>query len=321
VKRVLVVTPWSGGFVDVQLGLLREAGHDVRVLRLTVTAGPRWWVVACALLQAAFYRGPRSHRVGAWAEVVHAYGAWPAGLAGHYLSHNWNVPLIIHEHLSPPERLRRLPLAVAVLEDCDRILSPSEGHAAEVSRIAGGRHVEVVPNPVVTGYQDLGCPTGPSRVVCVGRLEGQKGFDRIALASRYHEDATFYFVGAGSQEKGLRSLVNGNAVFVPPVDHADAMRWLRSADVVACPSRHESFGLVAAEAAAMGKPVVATDVGVHAAVATELVPQDAGPREWAAALKRASFAPRLPRLVPGSAPDAFVAAMGRAYEVQRGGDE
>jgi glycosyltransferase involved in cell wall biosynthesis len=174
---------------------------------------------------------------------------------------------------------------------------------------------------VVTGYQDLGCPTGPSRVVCVGRLEGQKGFDRIALASRYHEDATFYFIGAGSQERGLRSLVNGNAIFVPPTDHRGAMGWLRSADVVACPSRHESFGLVAAEAAAMGKPVVATDVGVHAAVATELVPQTAGPREWAAALKRASFAPRLPRLVPGSAPEAFVAAMGRAYEVQRGGDE
>ena len=37
--------------------------------------------------------------------------------------------------------------------------------------------------------------------------------------------------------------------------------WYRSADVLIMPSRSESFGLVALEAAACGIPVVASDVG------------------------------------------------------------
>lgn len=47
----------------------------------------------------------------------------------------------------------------------------------------------------------------------------------------------------------------------PPVGRAELARWFRAADLVAMPSRSESFGLVAAEAQACGTPVVATGVG------------------------------------------------------------
>lgn len=47
----------------------------------------------------------------------------------------------------------------------------------------------------------------------------------------------------------------------PPVGAAELALWYRAADVVAVPSRSESFGLVAAEAQACGTPVVAADVG------------------------------------------------------------
>lgn len=46
-----------------------------------------------------------------------------------------------------------------------------------------------------------------------------------------------------------------------PVEPASLARWYRAADVVAVPSRSESFGLVAAEAQACGTPVVAAGVG------------------------------------------------------------
>ena len=49
--------------------------------------------------------------------------------------------------------------------------------------------------------------------------------------------------------------------FVAPLPHHILSSWYRAADVVLVPSRSESFGLVALEAAACGIPVVASAVG------------------------------------------------------------
>ena len=49
--------------------------------------------------------------------------------------------------------------------------------------------------------------------------------------------------------------------FVPPQPHHLLSSYYRAADVCLVPSRSESFGLVALEAAACGTPVVASAVG------------------------------------------------------------
>ncbi|HWW45665.1 MAG TPA: glycosyltransferase, partial [Acidimicrobiia bacterium] len=49
--------------------------------------------------------------------------------------------------------------------------------------------------------------------------------------------------------------------WVRPVAHERLADWYRAADVCLVPSRSESFGLVALEAAACGTPVVAANVG------------------------------------------------------------
>ena len=58
-------------------------------------------------------------------------------------------------------------------------------------------------------------------------------------------------------ELGLRSQVR----FVEPVPHHLLSTYYRAADLVVAPSRSESFGLVALEAAACGTPVLAAAVG------------------------------------------------------------
>ncbi|HLR55175.1 MAG TPA: glycosyltransferase, partial [Actinomycetales bacterium] len=71
----------------------------------------------------------------------------------------------------------------------------------------------------------------------------------------------------------------------PPVPRLSLPQWFRAADVVAVPSRSESFGLVAAEAQAVGTPVLAADVGGLQTIIKDgdsglLVPTHA-PKDWA----------------------------------------
>jgi D-inositol-3-phosphate glycosyltransferase len=74
----------------------------------------------------------------------------------------------------------------------------------------------------------------------------------------------------------------------PHSPRAELFRWYCAADVVGVPSHNESFGLVALEAQACGRPVVATDVGgLRHAVrdqATGLLVAGQEPGAWADAL-------------------------------------
>jgi len=76
--------------------------------------------------------------------------------------------------------------------------------------------------------------------------------------------------------------------FRPHSPRSELFRWYCVSDVVGVPSYNESFGLVALEAQACGRPVVATDVGglrhaVRAGQTGLLVPgHEPGP--WADAL-------------------------------------
>lgn len=308
----MVITPWVGGFVETQVGLLRTAGAAIEVLVLEHTNGPRALVLLAALWQGFKYR-PRTRP-----DVVHAYSAWPAGIAGWVLAHALRVPLVVHEHLSPPERLARMPFALGVLEGCDAILSPSASHANTISRLVGGKLVTVVPNPVQAVPARSRADDGPrTSVLCLGRFEPQKGFDRIVRASRLMPDVRFHLVGDGTEAARLRQAAGDNVEFSGPCDHEQALAWMSGAGVVACPSRHESFGIVAAEAAALGVPVVATPVGCHETVTRLLVRQDASDAEWASALRAALSASVEPALADDFRPERFVERIIASWESAR----
>ena len=85
--------------------------------------------------------------------------------------------------------------------------------------------------------------------------------------------------------------------FRPHSARAELFRWYCVADVVGVPSWNESFGLVALEAQACGRPVVATDVGGlrHAVDQQEtgLLVTGHESDDWADALARALYEPGL----------------------------
>jgi D-inositol-3-phosphate glycosyltransferase len=91
-------------------------------------------------------------------------------------------------------------------------------------------------------------------------------------------------LGPLASEQGIDDMVD----FRPHSARSELFRWYCVSDVVAVPSYNESFGLVALEAQACGRPVVATDVGgLRHAVRDHysgLLVRGHDEREWADAL-------------------------------------
>ena len=114
----------------------------------------------------------------------------------------------------------------------------------------GARRVVVVPAGVEIP-QSVGPTEDPPHVLYVGRLSEEKGVEELAEATR---GLPRVVVGDGP----LRSLFPDAAGFVPP--RALGPYYERAA-IVVCPSRREGYGVVAREAMAHGRPVVAAAVG------------------------------------------------------------
>jgi D-inositol-3-phosphate glycosyltransferase len=111
-------------------------------------------------------------------------------------------------------------------------------------------------------------------LLVVGRIQPLKGIDLAlrCLAELDHPRAHLVVVGGPSGAQGetelarLRNLtvdlgLADRVRFEPARPHDTLASYYRAADVVLVPSRTESFGLVALEAAACGTPVVASAVG------------------------------------------------------------
>jgi glycosyltransferase involved in cell wall biosynthesis len=103
-------------------------------------------------------------------------------------------------------------------------------------------------------------------VVAVGRLAFQKGFDvllhahaRLRAAGVDHHVA---ILGEGERRDELTALVQAlgvsDSVFMPGFV-TNPYSLMRAARAFVLPSRFEGFGMVVAEALAVGVPVVATD--------------------------------------------------------------
>jgi len=106
---------------------------------------------------------------------------------------------------------------------------------------------------------------GPRRggpvIAALGRLHPNKAFDTLIRGFASLEEGTLWLGGDGPDRAMLAALANelgiaGRVMFLGWQDDPQAV--IRGADIFVCPSRHEPFGNVIAEAMACGKPVIST---------------------------------------------------------------
>jgi glycosyltransferase involved in cell wall biosynthesis len=168
-------------------------------------------------------------------------------------------------------------VARPVVDGAQLVIATSELERDEI--VAGGvaaDRVVVRPNgfpPLVHGPRNgrlraqLGLGEGDPLVLSVGRITRKKGLDLLVDAMRDIPDARLAIVGPDDHD-GTSALIErvraadglGDRIHVvPPLDEAVLPDVYAEADVFVLPSRGESFGMVAAEAAAAGTPSVVTD--------------------------------------------------------------
>jgi len=265
VKLVVLTTSYprdrddvAGTFVRDSVEALRADGCDVRVVspasfrHFGIAYGDGivnnlrrapWKVALLPLFFLSFTAAAR--RASRDADVVHAHwlpSALPAvATRKPFVLQLWGSDVALARHVRP--------LAHSLARRAGIVVCASNSLADDARRL-GARDVRVIPSPVAIP-ETVGEPDDPPHALYVGRLSEEKGVRELADAAR---GLPLVVVGDGP----LRSLFPESVGFVPP--HELGPYYERAA-VVVVPSRREGYGMVAREAMAHGRPVVATAVG------------------------------------------------------------
>jgi D-inositol-3-phosphate glycosyltransferase len=181
----------------------------------------------------------------------------------------------------------RIQAETQIAHEADLLIASTVDESGELVRAyrADPNRVAVVPPGVdLSMYQPtdreearqkIGYGSG-RLVLFVGRLERLKGVDiairaLALLRDRQHDDVRLLIVGEDSfdadesEKERLRHFASRVGVrdrvdFLGSVAHHELPYFYSAADVCVMPSYSESFGLVALEAQACGRPVVCSDV-------------------------------------------------------------
>ena len=217
--------------------------------------------------------------------VAHDWLGLPAGME----ARSMGIPLVFHVHGLETGRSERPNPQLVALERkgatvADLVITVSEamkrelasmGVPAEKVRVCyHGVDTEffdpksVDPRAMETLREKYGYAKGDIIVLFVGRLEPVKGvkelFSAMPLVLAEHERVKLLIVGKGSLETWAREELQkqGNVRLVTDfLDDEEKRLHYALSDLCVFPSHYEPFGIVALEAAAMGKPCVVGAAG------------------------------------------------------------
>jgi D-inositol-3-phosphate glycosyltransferase len=239
-------------------------------------------------------------RTGVRYDVIHAH-YWLSGLTAELMRRYWETPYALMFHTTAHMKNRVSPVAVResqlrerkerrLIDLADSIIAANPDERADLiwrQHTAPAKICTIPPGVDVALFQpldrahcreDLGIAPEEKIVLFVGRIDPIKGIDTLleafAMVASEMPDCRLVLVGGdldseGNPEGPLRDVrAKGESLGLSRQVRFEGSQpqnllpvYYNTADVVAVPSRYESFGLVAVEAMACGVPVVASRAG------------------------------------------------------------
>ena len=278
----------SGLFVQKHAEAVRAQGCEVRVIF------SQGWLDT--LRQYYSLR-----REGWLPDIVQLNVIQKQGLLALWLKKRCGIPYIIVEHWSGylPENgtfgnmswlQRRFYQLIARHAETILTVSDRLADAMKACGIQNG-HWERIHNVVddfffeKSGYRDTEMPEHRKTLLHVScfdeRAKNVKGLLRAAkMLSEKRQDWQLVLVGTGIDYKDVRAYADsldfpeGLLLWTGELTPKEVANWMHKSDAFVLSSRYETYGVILAEAAAAGVPVLSTPVGIAEEVGALLVPQE-----------------------------------------------
>ncbi len=284
--------PDYGSFVADMCAALERRGMSVEPVAIDHRrSGPAQTTIKYSSLAGRAARRARR------ADVIYAHYLFPTAAVAAAAGRVARIPYVVTAHGQDVRNLERRPIrrgTAAALRGASALIAVSE-HLAEA---LAGYDLALPPVHVVNMGVNLRRFTPGNRgaararlglagdgpvILAVGGLTDRKNpLSLLQAFARVHAarpDARLALVGDGplapAVDAGARRLgLDGVVVRTGALPHSQVADWVAACDMLALVSRVEPLGIVALEALAGGRPVIATEVGGT----REIVPQPAAGR-------------------------------------------
>lgn len=254
-------------------GLQTETGESAIVYRYCVSSKKISKFLKPFAYLIWFIKGYQLGKKFKDTNLIHAHGSILSGTLSYFLAKKLNIPFIITEHQGPfsmtTNSFWKLRWTRFIMQKATAVLTVSQHLKEEI--VAANIHpkkIIVTHNPVDTDLFQLKKNASiKNNILFVGRLDEFKGalrcikaFEKVMPLYPLH---TLSIVGDGEEMLSIKNYLETNpalkakVVLMGSLSKAEIAEQMQIADFFVFPSRHESFGLVIAEAMACGLPVIA----------------------------------------------------------------
>lgn len=220
-----------------------------------------------------FSKGIKLGRQYSDVNIIHAHGAVLNGSLAYFISKKRKIPFVVTEHTGPYSRILnswlKSKISKFVFNKAAKVLVVSEYQKNEVLKLGiPAEKVEVSYNPVNTETFKKSSENESKTIAFVSRFDEFKGGLRTVksfhqLIEKYPE-YRLTMVGEGEESDLIKTYVQSNGLgdkvtLKGTLTKSQIAEVLDKSSFFVFPSRHETFGLVVAEALSCGLPVVCTN--------------------------------------------------------------
>jgi glycosyltransferase involved in cell wall biosynthesis len=209
-------------------------------------------------------------------DIVHVNGIWnPQNWGFQKTAQELGIKVILSPHgmLEPwilahnpwKKKLALLLYQRKAICSANYLLATARMEQDNILKLGFSNPISIIPNGIdLTEVKEVKMVYGNKKMVFLSRIHPKKGIELLLEAWRITDTKGWTLEIAGNGEEAYIEILTQSALdlknvhFVGPQYGEAKWNFLRSADVMILPTYSENFGIVVAEALAIGVPVVTT---------------------------------------------------------------